>query len=613
MRVLHIEHRVITALRGHLVEVEFHLRVGLAGQHGEADRVLADLFQQVAQCHEGTGPLGHAHRLTGAQHVHDLAQHRLQPRFAVRHGLHRRIQAGHVTAVIGAEHVDQQPGAARHLVGVIGDVVGEIGVRAIGLAQRPVDVVAEPRGPEQRLRARLPVFRQLALGRVEGPFIDQSFRAQPLDQRIRGAVMKQRAFGAEHRMLDAERVQIGADISHHSVDGEVAHSVDPELRRGDAEIGLGERGAVGGGKQLADRDQILAAVLQSAGNLVVKLRLGERRADRLQVAPIGGPGQCADLGAGVVDVVFLGDGVTGLGHQVGQRIAHHGAAAMADMHRAGGICGDVFDIDRQAGAGRAVAEGLAGTQDRREQGAQGVGHEAQVHESGPGGGGVGEFGGDAELFHQCRGDPGRGLTRRLGRDQGGVGRHVAMRRVARRCDLHARGDVVRQVGGDVAQCGQDTGADLVEQVGHARGGGAMISKGSRTGTPSGPKCFVFRVRTIIPRVSAVAAIAMSAKPGFWPAALAVSVMMPAFRAVPVSRGRIRSPYKVNRRPNQSRRSSARRSAPVRRRRWMPDSISTTDTAERNRQSACRSNQAADSEGIAGLPGAKALTMLVSSR
>ena len=118
-----------------------------------------------------------------------------------------------------------------------------------------------------------------------------------------------------------------------------------------------------GGELLADNDQVFAAVLQAAGNFVGEVLLRQRRADRLQVAPIGGPGERGDLRTGVVDVVFLGHRVAGFAQQVGERIADHGAAAMADMHRTGGIGRHVFHVDPCACPGEAVPIGLAGAQD----------------------------------------------------------------------------------------------------------------------------------------------------------------------------------------------------------------------------------------------------------
>ena len=55
-----------------------------------------------------------------------------------------------------------------------------------------------------------------------------------------------------------------------------------------------------------------------------------------------------DLRTGVVDVVLARHLEAGENQQVGQRVAEHGAAAMADMHRPGRIGRDVFDIDGDA-------------------------------------------------------------------------------------------------------------------------------------------------------------------------------------------------------------------------------------------------------------------------
>ena len=77
-------------------------------------------------------------------------------------------------------------------------------------------------------------------------------------------------------------------------------------------------------------------------------------AERLAVAQVGRAREHVDLRAGIVDVVFARDLVAGEVEQVGERIAEHRAAAMADMHRAGRVGRDVFDIDRLAAGGAAA-------------------------------------------------------------------------------------------------------------------------------------------------------------------------------------------------------------------------------------------------------------------
>ena len=73
--------------------------------------------------------------------------------------------------------------AAIELGLVIGDVGGEIGVAAVRLHQRPVDVVAEIGRAEQRLLAILPVLDRRALRRRQPALIDLALVAQLLDGR----------------------------------------------------------------------------------------------------------------------------------------------------------------------------------------------------------------------------------------------------------------------------------------------------------------------------------------------------------------------------------------------------------------------------------------------
>ena len=206
---------------------------------------------------------------------------------------------------------------------------------------------------------------------------------------------------------------------------------------------------------LPDRDQILAAILQAAGDFVGEILLRQLRADRLEVAPIGRPGERGDLRAGVVDVVFLGDVIAGLGEQIGQRIADDGAATMPDMHRPGGIGGDIFHVHPQVVAGRGIAIGLSAAQNDRQQSAERDRFDAQIDEAGAGDGDPGHFRCLPQEGDQGGGDLLRRLARGLGGDQRGVGGHVAVGLVLGGSDLHAGGDVVRQVWDDLAQSGDD--------------------------------------------------------------------------------------------------------------------------------------------------------------
>src|SRR3546814_1426768 len=60
---------------------------------------------------------------------------------------------------------------------ILGEVGGEVGPRAVGLPERPIDVVAEPGRAEQRLRPGFPILGRFALGRLEHSGINEIGRA----------------------------------------------------------------------------------------------------------------------------------------------------------------------------------------------------------------------------------------------------------------------------------------------------------------------------------------------------------------------------------------------------------------------------------------------------
>ena len=142
-------------------------------------------------------------------------------------GLHARDVAG----VIGAEHVDEVQEAARQLVVVIGHVGGEIGVAAVRLHQRAVDVVAEGGRPEQRLLAVLPFAVVVALGlRRAGPRTPAPLPAAPrwwAHLVLAPAVSERSEKNTSCVMLSAARSSL---IMHqHRRNGGLAHQRQPAL------------------------------------------------------------------------------------------------------------------------------------------------------------------------------------------------------------------------------------------------------------------------------------------------------------------------------------------------------------------------------------------------
>ena len=166
--------------------------------------------------------------------------------------------------------------------------------------------------------------------------------------------------------------------------------------------------------------------------------LADLVAQRLAVAQHHRARQHVDLHAGVVDVVFLGDLVAGEGKQVGERIADHRAAAMADMHRAGRVGRDIFDIDLAAAADRRAAVIRAGIEDGGKLGMPVAIADPRLTKPGPGHFGRGDIRVGPQRFGDLLGQRSRVLAGRLGQHHRGIGREIAMRGVARRLDADPR-------------------------------------------------------------------------------------------------------------------------------------------------------------------------------
>ena len=84
MRVLHIEDRIVLRLLDHLGEIEIQRLVVAPRQHDEAEDVLADLLDHLAQGDEGAGALRHAHRLALVEEIDELAELHVERALAAR-------------------------------------------------------------------------------------------------------------------------------------------------------------------------------------------------------------------------------------------------------------------------------------------------------------------------------------------------------------------------------------------------------------------------------------------------------------------------------------------------------------------------------------------------
>ena len=135
--VLHIVDRVFTVLPHGQIQVEVQGSGGSPGVEEVPGGVHADLVQQVVERNGLARALGHAHRLAVLHQVHQLHQHHHQPVRAVQpQAVQGGLQPGHVAVVVGAPDVDGLVKAPHlQLVAVVGDVGGEVGVKAVGPAQ----------------------------------------------------------------------------------------------------------------------------------------------------------------------------------------------------------------------------------------------------------------------------------------------------------------------------------------------------------------------------------------------------------------------------------------------------------------------------------------------
>jgi hypothetical protein len=268
---------------------------------------------------------------------------------------------------------------------------------------------------------RLPVVGKLALGRLERAFIDEPLGTQPVERDIDLARLLHRRFRREDVVTDAEQREIAADHVHHRGDGLLAEQVEP-FALGRADIAR----AIFLGEHLADRDQIVAGV-EAVGDL-------DRFPERLAVAQMRRAGERLHLRAGIVDIIFAGDGIAGIFEQLRQRVADHRAAAMTHMHRPGRVGRDIFDIDPLARAdGQPTIVGAA-RQDGGEFAAQGRFGQPDVDEAGAGDFRTGNLGQIAQARHDQVGERTRIATGGLGQDHRDIGRQIAMRRIARRLD-----------------------------------------------------------------------------------------------------------------------------------------------------------------------------------
>jgi hypothetical protein len=296
------------------------------------------------------------------------------------------LDARDVAVVVGAPDVDHLVEAALELVEVVGDVGGEIGIEAVVALHDAVLLVAEGGGLE-------PSGAVLEVD-VAGLF-------QLLDGARHHAGVVEAALGEPDVEMHAEFLEVGAAIGqlfgqHVAMDvgpvfaEQVLAGEDQGVEAGLVVVSVGHAGQHGFGRMhvavavgLLDlfRHLVHVAALVGVG------REGQRLVEQRQVTQPGRHGEDVHLAAGIVDVVLARHLVAGEGQQRRQAGAVGGAAAVADMQRAGGIGGNEFDLQaarHPAVAGRAAPEVAAGGEHGGHHRGARRGRQREVDEAGAG-------------------------------------------------------------------------------------------------------------------------------------------------------------------------------------------------------------------------------------
>ena len=180
-------------------------------------------------------------------------------------------------------------------------------------------------------------------------------------------------------MLYPERRQITADQIHHGINGENPKGRQPFIFRH-----LLPFVAIAIGEVLTCLLKVITGI-QAVGdfaNIFTK---------RFPISEMSRTGENIYLGASIIDVIFPSNLEPRLGKQACQRIADNSASGMSDMHRAGRVGRDIFDIDGFIAAKIAIAIGRSLFENCRNLVGPEVRHQPHIDKSGPGHFGTGDF------------------------------------------------------------------------------------------------------------------------------------------------------------------------------------------------------------------------------
>ena len=232
---------------------------------------------------------------------------------------------------------------------MVGHVGGEVGGLAVGLEERPVAVVAEA-GRLDHLQRGGDVFVVVqvhALGRRQHLHRGQALLVEDADGLAQPVLVVQRLLAEEAAESDPEQLQV---LAHQVLEDEAGG--EPPQRLADL---LERPGRIAARLEPGARDveDVLALVVlrieRNAWDVGTQLR--GAREDRV--------GEPPHLAAGVVDVELAKHLVSRPFEEIGDDVADHRPAAVADVHGSGGIGADELHHRPQAAAGIAAAEAFA--------------------------------------------------------------------------------------------------------------------------------------------------------------------------------------------------------------------------------------------------------------
>ncbi len=184
-------------------------------------------------------------------------------------------------------------------------------------------------------------------------------------------------------MINAQKPEISADLFHHDPESCSTHDLEPDRRVSGLAGDISKALAMFGSERLTDRNQILALILQAGGRKCRECFDIDLRPDGLQIAPVSRPGKRNNLRACIVDIIFLGNPVTGLGQKIGQRVTYNSPAAVTDMHGPCRIGRDIFHIHATACTDARLTKARPRLNDRARDRLQHVGAERQIYKTGP--------------------------------------------------------------------------------------------------------------------------------------------------------------------------------------------------------------------------------------